>query len=89
MGLTIKDIHITVPQFHEFVTSVLKSVEDLVYDELLFGLDPPKIDLNGLRGVMTKEELRFSFLEQPINRLREGYRYKAAENRIRELSAGR
>ena len=75
MGLTIKDIHIGIPQFHEFVNSVVKSVKDLLQDELLFGSDPPKIDLNMLRDVMMRDEVGFSFLNELVNQLEEGYRY--------------
>ena len=75
MGLTIKDIYITVDWFHRFVEGVLKSAEELMSRTLMFGLDIPKIDLNGLKDCMTKEEAGFSLMKQPINRLGDGYQF--------------
>ena len=75
MGLTIKDVHIYVTQFQSFMASIVKSVEDLIYKDLLFGLEVPKIDVNMLRDVMTKEDVGFSFLKEPVNRLEDGFEY--------------
>lgn len=63
MDLTIKDIHIIINQFREFVESVIKSAKELMYDVFMFDLDPPNIDLSSLRDYMTKEEVGFSLMK--------------------------
>ena len=48
----------------DFVHDVIRSAEALMYDVLMFGLDPPRIDIGSLKDCMTKEEAGFSLMKQ-------------------------
>ncbi len=56
------------------LVGLLASVEELLDDMLLFGMNRPRIDLKSLEDMMTKDECGFSIMQKPLNRLGEGYR---------------
>lgn len=45
MDLTIKDIYVKVSHFREFTKGAAKSIEGLLYGEVVFGITPPRVDL--------------------------------------------
>jgi hypothetical protein len=72
-GLQIKDIRLRLDDFRRFVHDVIESLEEILYDDLLFGAAPPSIDLRKLADVMTKKRRRASFLSEPSNGMQKGY----------------
>ena len=53
-GLQIKDIHLRLDDFRQFVHDIIESLEEILYDELFFGAAPPSVDLQKLTDIMTK-----------------------------------
>lgn len=73
-GLEIKDVRLRFDDFRQFVHGILESLEEILYDDLLFGATPPSVDLQKLTDIMTKKQHRTSFLSEPSNGMEEGYK---------------
>jgi hypothetical protein len=73
-SLQIKDIHLRMDDFRQFVQEIIKSLEEILYDDLLFGVAPPSVDLQKLADIMTKTQHGTSFLSEPSNGMQEGYK---------------
>jgi hypothetical protein len=73
-SLQIKDIHLRMDDFRQFVHGILDSLETILYDELFFGATPPSVDLEKLVDIMSKKRPHESFLSESSNEIDEGYK---------------
>jgi hypothetical protein len=54
----------------------MDSIEEIIYDVLMFGAKRPTVDLLSIRNdVMTNDRPGFTAITDPLNQLDEGYRF--------------
>jgi hypothetical protein len=73
--LQIKKLSLTMTVFKKLMHSLVGSAEDLLRDELMFGVRPPSVDLKQLVDCMTEKKTGESLLTDPKNNLNEGFTY--------------
>jgi hypothetical protein len=73
-GLHIKDIDLRLDDFRRFVHGIVESLEKILYEDLLFGVTPPSVDLQKLTDVISKKKHHASFVSESSNRMQEGYK---------------
>ena len=61
--LQVKDIWLRLRPFKDFVRDGITLTERVLKEELFFGHEPCRIDLNGVRDVMSNTDPSYSFLE--------------------------
>ena len=71
-GLRLYDIHLRLDAFKRFVSDGIKSTKKTLYEQLFFGMGPPKIDLMSIRDVISAEKPLYSIMEASVDRLPEG-----------------
>jgi len=71
----INDISCTIDRFKGFIHSIVESMGEILYDELMFGVVWPSIDLDSIQDTITKDRPGFCFLDEPVNRLENGYKF--------------
>lgn len=71
----MNDISCNIEAFKGFIHNIVGSMRELIYEELMFGMARPNIDLDMLRDTMKNERPGSSLLDEPVNRLENGYKF--------------
>jgi len=66
-GVKIKDVHLQLDVFKQFVQDGIKSTETILREQLFFGMDLPTIDLRMIKDEYGKVKSEYSFLKGPAN----------------------
>ena len=62
-GVRIKDVHLRLDAFKQFVQDGIKSTETMLREQLFFGMDLPTIDSGTINDIYENVEPDYSFLK--------------------------
>jgi hypothetical protein len=71
-GLRIKNIHMRLSCFQQFVKDIMDSLVGIMGQDLFFGINPPSIDLTEIHDCMVDDKPMLSLLKYPTNKLSDG-----------------
>src|SRR5437667_6600355 len=74
-GITVKEVHLRLDAFKQFVQDGIESSEEFLREELFFGTDLPTIDLKKINDVMEKKDRFYSFMKESAAQLPNGREY--------------
>lgn len=57
-GLKIKDLHLRLDEFRQFVQELIKSLQDIMRNDLFFDAEPPSFTLSELNDIMLSDNKR-------------------------------
>ena len=68
-GVSVKNVHLQLDAFKQFVQDGIKSTETILREQLFFGMNLPTVDLKEIDDVMGVIEPRYSFLKESADKL--------------------
>ena len=74
-GVTVKEVHLRLDAFKQFVQDGIESSEEFLWEKLFFGTDLPMIDLKKIDDVMEKKDRFYSFMKESAAQLPDGREY--------------
>src|SRR5947207_3317658 len=74
-GVTVKEVHLRLDAFKQFVQDGNESSEEFLWEKLFFGTDLPMIDLKKIDDVLEKKDRFYSFMKESAAQLPDGREY--------------
>ena len=71
-GVKVKEVHLRLDAFKQFVQDGIKSTETFLREQLFFGMDLPTVDLKEIEDVMEFIKPWYSFLKESAEKLPDG-----------------